>query len=298
MIKIPKPSKHILILKKNFFKIDRYIFNSFILKFYNQIKYNLKLFIVNLQNKDVDFTKNHNLKKKLIVSLTSYPKRFRTLPLVLNSIVSQNILPDKIILWIENKDKEKLPSTVLNFKGVDIEFCENGLFSYKKIIPLLKKYKNSYVITFDDDVIYFKDTIEKLVSNSRKFPNDVIANCIHKIKVKKHHPISYKLWSRNYRKQTKLAFFTGAAGVLYPPNCFYKDVLKKNDFKSLAPYADDIWLNWMVRLNKTNIRFSNIYQNYEYIKIIKGGLYQRNFKKSYNDIQINNMIKKYGFPFL
>ena len=297
MTKNLKLSKHVLTLKKNFFKIDRYIFNSLILKFYNQIKYNLKLFIVNLFKRDVDFVKNHKLKKRLIVSLTSYPKRFRTLPLVLNSIMSQSILPDKIILWIENKDKKKLPSTVLNFKGVDIEFCKNGLFSYKKIIPLLKKYRNSYVITLDDDVIYFKDTIEKLVSNSRKFPNDVIANCIHKIRVKKRYPISYKLWSRNYRKQTKLAFFTGAAGVLYPPNCFYKDVLKKNYFRSLAPYADDIWLNWMAKLNKTNIRFSNIYKNYEYIKIIKGGLYQRNFKNSYNDIQIKNMIKKYGFPF-
>lgn len=297
MIKNLKLSKLIYTLKKNFFKIDRYILNSFILKFYNQIKYNLKLYIVNLFKRDVDFVKNHKLKKRLIVSLTSYPKRFRTLPLVLNSIMNQSILPDKVILWIENKDKEKLPSTVLNFKGVDVEFCENGLFSYKKIIPLLKKYRNSYVITLDDDVIYFKETIEKLVSNSRKFPNDVIANCIHKIKVKKRYPISYKLWSRNYRKQTKLAFFTGAAGVLYPPNCFYKDVLKKNYFRSLAPHADDIWLNWMAKLNKTNIRFSNIYKNYEYIKIIKGGLYQRNFKNSYNDIQIKNMIKKYGFPF-
>ena len=265
--------------------------------FYNQTKYNLKLLIVNLFKREVNFTKNHKLKKKLIVSLTSYPKRFKTLPLVLNSIMNQTVLPDKIILWIENKDKKKLLSTVQNFRGVDIEFCENGLYSYKKIIPLLKKYRNSYVITFDDDVIYFKDTIEKLVSNSRKFPNDVIANCIHKIKLKNHYPISYKLWPRNYRKQTKLAFFTGAAGVLYPPNCFYKDVLKKNYFKRLAPFADDIWLNWMAKLNNTNIRFSKIYKNYEYIKIIKGGLYKKNFKNSYNDIQIKNMIKKYGFPF-
>ena len=297
MISNPKPSKYIEIFKKNFFKIDRYIFNSLILKIYNHLKYNLKLLIVNLSKKEVNFAKKHNLRKKLIVSLTSYPKRFRTLPLVLNSISNQTVLPDKIILWIENKDKKKLPSTVRNFRGIDIEFCENGLHSYKKIIPLLKKYRNSYVITLDDDVIYFKDTIEKLVFNSKKYPNDVIANCIHKIKLNKNHPTSYKLWFRNYRKQTKLAFFTGGAGVLYPPNCFYKDVLKKNHFKSLAPFADDIWLNWMAKLNKTNIRFSKIYKNYEYIKIIKGGLYQKNFKNSYNDIQIKNMIKRYGFPF-
>ena len=247
--------------------------------------------------KEVKYVKNHNLKKKLIISLTSYPKRFKTLPLVLNSIMKQTILPDKIILWIENSDKKKLPATVLNFKGIDVEFCENGLFSYKKIIPLLRKFRNFYIITLDDDVIYSKDTVEKLVSNSKKFPNDVIANCIHKIKLINYYPISYKLWSRNHKKQTKFAFFTGAAGVLYPPNCFYKDVLKKSCFKRLAPLADDVWLNWMVKLNNTNIRFSQISNNYEYIKTIKGGLYQKNFKNSFNDILIKNMIRKYGFPF-
>ena len=86
--------------------------------------------------------------------------------------------------------------------------------------------------------------------------------------------------------------FTGAAGIV-PTDCFYKDVLKKI-ISSLTPYADDIWLNWMVRLNK-KIRFSKTYKNYEYIKIIKGGLYKRNFKSNYNDIQIKNMIKNSSF---
>ena len=112
MISNSKPSKYIEIFKKNFFKIDRYIFNSLILKIYNHLKYNLKLLIVNLFKKEVNFAKKHNLRKKLIVSLTSYPKRFRTLPLVLNSISNQTVLPDKIILWIENKDKKKLPQTL------------------------------------------------------------------------------------------------------------------------------------------------------------------------------------------
>ena len=211
--------------------------------------------------------------------------------------MKQTVIPDKIILWVENKDKKKLPSTVLNFKGINIEFCENGLLSYKKIIPSLRKFRNSYIITLDDDFVYSKNTIEKLVLNSRKFPNDVIVNRIHKINTINNYPTRYKLWSHNYVKKTKFAFFTNGAGALFPPNCFYKDVLKKNLFKKLTPYADDIWLNWMVRLNKTNIRFSGTYKNYEYIKIIKGGLRRRNLKTDYNDIQIKNMIQKYGFPF-
>ena len=283
--------------KKIIYKLDKIILNYFITKFYILIKYNLMLISLNFFKKKIGNKNKHDLKKKLVVSLTSYPERFKTLPLVLDSIVNQTIIPDKIILWIENKDKKKLPSSVLNFKGVNIEFCENNLLSYKKIIPSLKKYKNSYIITFDDDVIYFKNSIEKLVKESKKFPNNVIANCIHKIELINSHPLGYKLWKRNYKKQNRFAFFTGVSGVLYPPNCFYKDVLKKNYFKKLAPLADDIWLNWMVKLNKTKIRFSSIEKNYEFIKIIKGGLYQKNFKKNYNDKQIKNMIKKYGFPF-
>lgn len=284
-------------LKKNLFKIDKLFFNSFLLKSYDFIKYNLKLLTLNVLRKKNSYSKNHYLKKKLLVSLTSYPKRFKTLPLVLNSIINQTVKPDKIVLWIENNDRKKLPSKVLNFKGVDVEFCENNLFSYKKIIPSLKKYKDYYIITFDDDVIYFNDSVEKLVTQSKKFPHDVIANCIHKINLINSLPINYKLWSRNYKKQTKYAYFTGTAGVLYPPNSFHKDVLKKNYFKRLAPLGDDIWLNWMVKLKKNKIRFSLINKNYELIKIIKGGLYKKNVKDNYNDVQIKNMIKKYGFPF-
>ena len=53
--------------------------------------------------------KKHTLNKELIISLTSYSERFNTLPLVLNSLQNQTILPDKIELWIEENDKPLLP---------------------------------------------------------------------------------------------------------------------------------------------------------------------------------------------
>lgn len=267
------------------------------MKFYDFIKYNYKLFIIKSNKSRTDITKNHCLKKKLIISLTSYPKRFKTLPLVLDSILNQSIRSDKIILWIEKKDKNKIPSQILNFKGIQLEICENDLFSYKKIIPALRKYKNCNIITFDDDVIYAQNSVEKLVKLSKKYPNDIIANCIHKIRLINYFPIRYRLWDRNYKKQTKYAFFTGGAGVLFPPNCFYKDISKKNYFMKITPTADDIWLNWMAKLKKTKIRNSLIGRNYEFIKLIKGGLYKKNVKQNFNDIQIKKIIKKYGFPY-
>lgn len=288
--------------KKFFFKIDDLVFNSFARKKYNFIKYNIKLFFVIFFKEKKIYSKDHGLKKKLIISLTSYPGRFRTLPLVLNSIQKQSIKADKIILWIDKKDKKKLPSSVLDFKGINIKYCENNLLSYKKIIPTLRLFKNHFIITLDDDVIYSDESIEKLVKQSKAYPNDVISNCTHKIKIKNSLPAKYKLWHHNYKKLSRYAYFTGTGGVLYPPNCFYKDVLKIKIFKKLAPFGDDIWLNWMVKLKRKKIRFSLIKQNldgmgYEDIKIIRDGLYKKNVKQNYNDTQIRNMIKKYGFPF-
>ena len=220
----------------------------------------------------------------------------------MNSILNQSIEADKIILWIEKKDKKKISSSINNFKGITIKYCENGLFSYKKIIPTLRQFKDEYIITLDDDVIYSDKSIEKLVTQSKKYPKDIIANCTHKIKIKNSYPANYKLWSHNYKKETRYAYFTGTGGVLYPPKCFYKDVLNVKILKKLAPYGDDIWLNWMVKLKGKKIRFSHIDQNldgfgYEDIKIIRDGLYKKNVKLNFNDTQIKNMIKKYGFPF-
>ena len=50
--------------------------------------------------------KKHQLPAPLIVSLTSYPVRFKTLPKTLKCLLNQSIIPDKIILWIAYEDKK------------------------------------------------------------------------------------------------------------------------------------------------------------------------------------------------
>lgn len=285
------------LIKKSIFAFDKTYLNSSFRNIYNLFKYNFKVWLVNFSSKKILSYNKHNLKKKLVISLTSYPARFKTLPLTLNSILNQSVHADKIVLWIENKDKKKLPSSVLNFKGISIEYCENNLISYTKIIPTLRKYPDCYLITIDDDTIYPNKLIESLVSASNKFPNDIIANRIHKIRIINKKPAKYNSWYFNFKKDTKYAFFTGTGGVLYPPNCFYKDVLIAKYFKKLAPLGDDIWLNWMARMKGTNVRFSGYEKISESIKSIRGGLYKKNIKQNYNDIQIRNVSKKYGFPF-
>ena len=285
-------------LKKLILYLDKKFLYSSLINSYINAKYFIQInkVYLNINSKNQSI-KNHNLNKELLVSLTSYYKRFDTLPLVLDSLQRQTIKPDKIELWIENKDIKFLPKKISKFRNVNLRVCENDLFSYKKIIPALIENQNRYIATFDDDVIYSNDSVEKLINQSKNYPNDIVANCIHKIKIKNSRPIRYSSWYRNYKKPTRYAYFTGTGGVLYPPDCFYKDVLKINKLKKLAPYGDDIWLNWMAKLKRKKIIFSCIKNNYEHIKIIKGGLYKKNVKQNYNDFQIKNMIKEYGFPY-
>ena len=65
----------------------------------------------------------------------------------------------------------------------------------------------------------------------------------------------------------------------------------------LCPSADDILLNWMAKLNDKKIRHSGIETKYTLIKVIKSGLWKKNVKQNFNDVQIKRIIEKYGFPY-
>ena len=106
--------------KKIFFKIDNLVFNSFFRRKYNFIKYNLKLFFVIFFKGKKIISKDHGLKKKLIISLTSYPGRFRTLPLVLNSI--EKPCWEKLFLMHLSKDCNDIQNIRERFSG----FKKNG----------------------------------------------------------------------------------------------------------------------------------------------------------------------------
>ena len=275
--------------------------NNLINKFFN-FYFFFKYLILNRSLKLNKIIPNHNLDKKLTVSLTAKFERLNFLHLTLESIINQSIKPDEIILWIENRYKNKIPKKILKLKkfGLQILFCKN-LKSYNKIIHTLKIRKKNYIITFDDDIIYNEKAIEFLIKKVKKNKRVVVANRIHKIIYnKKKYPVSYISWKWNYTnpKKNKLNFQTGVYGVLYPPNCLHKDTTKEKKFMKLSPYADDIWLYWMIRLNKNFVMWSGFKEkNIERIIFDKNNLRKLNISKKRNDVQIKNLIKYYGLPY-
>ena len=204
-------------------------------------------------------------KENIIISLTSYPARIKTVSKTIKTLLNQTMKADKVILWLSeeefpNKEKD-LPQELLDLKNnnfsFEIDWCEN-IKSYKKLIPALKKYPNSVIITADDDLLYEPDRVKLLYKEHLKHPKDVICHRAHFITFSKNKINEYKNWIQNFRFNitSNNLFPTTGAMALYPINSLYKDVLDKSLFYNLAYNTDDIWFWAMCILNDTKIRLA------------------------------------------
>lgn len=245
------------------------------------------------------------LNPQIIISLTTYKKRINTVHLTINTLLNQTYPIDKIILWLAEDEftLNTIPNEVkqLQEKGLEIAFCKD-IKSYKKLIPSLKLYPNDIIITVDDDAYYKKDIVEKLITSYKQYPKSIHCLRGHKMKFDSNKiPISYNQWeflTQDFKPGYDI-FPTGLGGVLYPPNCFYKDILNEELFMKLAPSGDDIWFKVMGLLNRYPSKVieqeNNFYAN---VTVIDGtqdvALWQQNKnEETGNNVQIRNVFTYY-----
>lgn len=212
-----------------------------------------------LNCKENGISKEQLCESEVIVSLTTYGKRIFEVSSTIESIMQGSIKPNRIILWLsEDLRNFELPKSIINQinRGLEIDYCDD-IRSYKKLVPSLKKYPNSIIITVDDDLLYNYDLVEKLINTHKTYPNDIIANRMHKMILNKNNrPVSYMKWDWcvNQSEPSSLYFFTGGGGTLYPPNSLDNEVVKEHIFMDICKYADDIWFNAMALKAGTKVR--------------------------------------------
>ncbi|MCI2235399.1 glycosyltransferase family 2 protein [Helicobacter sp. CaF467b] len=242
----------------------------------------------------------------VIVSLTSYPKRIPYIKYAIYTLLNQNVKPYRVVLWLSkeefpNKEKD-LPQELLEFvkKGLEIKWCDQNLYSYKKLIPSLKEFSNSIIVTADDDILYPKDWLEKLYRAYKKDPNFIHCHRAHRITFdKQNHVKPYMEWEHLIENKSTvpsfLNFQTGGGGVLYPKNCFFEDILREDKFMQLSPRADDIWFWAMALLKGTKInvvennvnKIQSSFMDFDEV----GHLFSKNEKN--NDLQLNAVFESY-----
>lgn len=242
------------------------------------------------------------LNDEIIVTLTTYPKRIKYVHKTIQSLIDQNLKAKKIVLWLAKEEfpnkEEDLPQDLLKLKGENFSicWCEN-LKSYKKLIPSLKKFPNSILITADDDLLYPKYWLEKLYLSYLDNKEVVWCHRSHRIQMDGNSFKKYKDWifCQKNSDPSFLNFCTTGGGVLYPPKIFYKDVFKKNIFMKYFDTTDDIWFWSMVVLNNKKIQVVKDGCNkLEYIDGTQdeNNLWIENIEYK-NDLSLNILLKYY-----
>lgn len=244
--------------------------------------------------------------EKVVVSLTSYGKRVtRTLPYTIISLLKQSYKPDVVVLWLDRDEWNEcsIPNVLkqLRGKGLTIRFCEN-LYSFKKHIPTLEAYPDDIIITVDDDFYYPSNFIKKLMIEYERNPGRIYTHLAHRPTFSDNGDLMpYSSWDKLVSDSCESPLFaTTGGGCLYKKSFLYKDVCNRNLFQILCPKADDVWMYFMGVLNGTptmvlkNNHFSMIPLDVFYQLTHKdSNLSAVNVKKSYNDVQIEQVMEYY-----
>ena len=238
-------------------------------------------------------------KINFIVSITSFPNRINNVHLVIESIIRQDVNVANIILWLSKSELnyKTLPKKLLKLnekKVIEIRFVDDNIKSHKKYLYALSEFKNSIIITLDDDVFYKSNTISSLIKAYYKFPNCIICNSSYYTIY--DNVEYYEKWEQTKYKDIPSYnnFFVGIGGVLYPPNSLHHNVMNTNDLSIFCMDADDIWLKINALMNKTKVIYTG-YESY-FLPVINTNnidLHLTNVNKNNNNLQIKNTRKYY-----
>lgn len=192
-----------------------------------------------------------------VVSLTTYPARIGNLWRVIEMLFHQKGIKEKYAVCLYLIEEEfngiPLPKKIVELqkRGLVIKFEKENLRCHNKYFYAFQEFPDKCVITVDDDLQYNHRTVSALVEVHKSYPQCIVCN--RALKIEKG--VGYEGW-QTFRKTEYPSiniFPTGVGGVLYPPHSCNEKVLNEEIIKETCLRADDLWLNFMSRLNQTRV---------------------------------------------
>jgi hypothetical protein len=228
-----------------------------------------------------------------IVSLTTYGVRIQSVYLAIESIAAASFLPSRFILWLDDSGAFRdLPDTLkrLQLRGLEVRLTDN-LGPHTKYYPTLGVMQdlNQPVVTADDDHLYTRSWLWRLMGAYRENPGVVNCHRAHVIRLLEDRIAPYTDWkSCASDKPSMLHFATGSSGTALPPALLQQLRDSGTKFKSLCPKADDIWLH--VNALRAGLPTRQIGSWQRNFPVIPGTQERRlmnaNVEGSQNDVQI------------
>lgn len=189
----------------------------------------------------------------VIVSMTTFPARIGYVHLAIKSLLNQTVKPGKIILWLSKEQFRdvEIPEHLQKLceYGLEIRYCEEDLLAHKKYYYAMREFPNHVIVTYDDDIIYPEDSLEKLLRMHDQHPKAIICNRGREIKVENGEMAAYRYWKVSGRvpagKPCYRVMASTGAGTLYPPHCMPEETFDIEKIRQLALTADDLWMKAM-----------------------------------------------------
>ena len=191
--------------------------------------------------------------EKVILSLTSFPARIHQVYYAIKSLMLQTIQADEIRLYLaeEQFPQKKLPKKLQNLveKGLRIIWVDDKRSHKKYYDSLLNQRENELIITYDDDIIYEKDSVEKLIAGHKRFPDCIICNRGETILRDADGVMKpQSLWRINSKvgvcEPTMEVMPSTGAGCLYPYGAVPEITFDWDIAKNNALTADDLWMRF------------------------------------------------------
>lgn len=241
--------------------------------------------------------------EKITLSLTSFPARINTVGYAIKSLFNQTVKADRIILWLAESQFAgvELPKllTELCDKGLEIRFCKD-LRSHKKYyFALQEQREKELVITFDDDLIYPEDSIERLYKTHKQFPDCIVCNRAQCCTEQNGRLGKYDSWAVfatvGTKKPSSRLFPSTGGGTLYPYQSVSEEAFNEEAMRATSFTADDLWMRFMsakkgtkiIKTRKAHRTFSTLEGSQE------EGLQQENCLRGENDRALERLSARY-----
>lgn len=202
--------------------------------------------------------------EEVVISLTSYAKRLHTVAPAVESLLRQTHSAKKIVLWLDKeaypKGRGDLPSSLRKLLSQHEQFevaFTKDIGPFTKLIPALKAYPDSVIITADDDVVYHPEMVQRLIETHLQKPSSIVAHCVSDLYMAKNGALVRTMGAYGFGKIREndfpLRMMLGVGGVLYPPRALSPKVFEEETFKRVTPTNDDIWFWYSATLNHTPV---------------------------------------------
>lgn len=211
-------------------------------------------------------------KPRIVISLTTSPKRIYYIKETLESMMNQTVKPDIIILNLpkvfkrDNSKFTKIPDFILKNELIMLNFCED-LGPATKIVPSCVSditIESDIIFSIDDDIYYPQNLIELYLYYHSLYPNSVLSGTS-----------LFTLNNNSFYNLKECELLEGFSCVLYKKK-FLKDIpLTLFDKKQVPIYhylSDDLVLSNYIIKNRIKIyTFTNLHPVIRLIKPLDYG---------------------------